>query len=311
MIISVYVPLIAALVIGRCFRWRRFLPGHPAFQTWTVTIVSVVTATMSTWSLVLLATARIDRVAYVTERVHLIGVLLRRSEHVPLAVSLLAVLLLAIRGCRVGRVLVRARRARRAADRFRSTNIGALVVVADENPIAFALVASRHYPATIVLSTAVFATVPAEQRRAVLAHEQAHLALRHHAHRGAVNIAVALEPFLSPAGALSGSVIERWADEHAATDSKLRRTAADAIGTFVRLTTTPQRVGYTPPAAQLLGGLAYDGHAAAGRIEALLYPAPPRRIIHFLPVAVETALIVSAAGDATQQLARLVHAAIR
>ena len=310
MIISVYLPLIAAAVIGFGLRLRRFLPDHPALQTWAVSVVAIVTAFMSTWSLVLLATARVDRIAFVTERLHLVGGLLRRSEHVPLGVSIAASAHLAIRASRVLRLVVRSRRARRAAELFRSKHEGALVVVADDNPIAFALAGTRRTPGTVVVSTALFVTVPVAQRRAVLAHEHAHLALRHHAHRGAVNFAVALEPFLSSARTVSGRAIERWADEHAATDPLQRRNAADAIITFLRRAAIPT-IGAAPGVAVRLGGLAYADNDAHARIEALLQSPPRRRILHAIPVALVIIAIALATGDATQQLAHLVHAAIR
>lgn len=310
MIISVYVPLLAALLIGRCLKTGRFLPRHPAVQTWTITVGSAATAVLSTWSLVLLATARIDRVAYVTERVHLVGGLLRRAEHVPLPVSILAVVLLAVRARRVMRALSSSRRARRAADRFCDRNSGTLVVVADDEPIAFALAGNRRHPGTVVLSTALFDAVPADQRRAVLAHEHAHLALHHHSHRGVVNVAIALEPWLAPAAQLSGLAIERWADEHGTNDVAERRTAAEAITTFVQRASLG-RVASTAMAAQVLGGLAYADSAAAERIEALLDTPPRRRVVDALPVVVLVAVIMSASGDATQQLAHLVRAAIR
>lgn len=310
MIISVYLPLIAAAVIGFGLRLRRFLPGHPAVQTWVVSVVAIVTAFMSTWSLVLLATARVDRVAFVTERLHLVGGLLRRSEHVPLGVSIAAAAYLVVRSYRVVRLVAPFRRARRASNLFRAKHDGALVVVADDNPIAFALTGNRHVPGTVVVSTGLFTTVPLAQRRAVLAHEHAHLALRHHAHRGAVNIAVALEPFLSAAGDLSRRAIERWADEHAATNPLQRRNAADAIVTFLRHTATPT-MGAVPGVAVRLGGLAYVDNDAHARIEALLQSPPRRRILHAIPVALVIIAIMSATGDATQQLAHLVHAAIR
>lgn len=310
MIISVYLPLTAAALIGFGLRLRRFLPGHPAVQTWAVSVVAIVTASMSTWSLVLLATARIDRVAFVTERLHLVGGLLRRSEHVPLGVSMAAAVYLVVRAYRVIRLVARSRRARRASNLFRAKHDGALVVVADDNPIAFALAGNRHVPGTVVVSTALFTTVPVAQRRAVLAHEHAHLTLRHHAHRGAVNIAVALEPFLASTKTVSGRAIERWADEHATTDPKQRHNAADAIITFLRHTATPA-IGAAPGVAIGLGGLAYADHDAHARIEALLQSPPRRRILHAMPAALVIIAIAAATGDATQQLAHLVHAAIR
>jgi beta-lactamase regulating signal transducer with metallopeptidase domain len=313
-IFAVYVPLLAALLTGLWFRTERFLPGHPAVRTWTITLGSAVTAMLSTWSLVLLATARIDRVAYITERVHLIGGVLRRTDHVPLPVSILAVILLAVRFNRVFRALYSFRRARRAADRFRDRNPGTLVVVADDEPIAFALAGNRRRCGTVVVSTGLFAAVPAEQRRAVLAHEHAHLALHHHCHRGVVNISIALEPWLSPAATLSGQAIERWADEQATNNAVERRTAAQAITTFMDRLAPQGRAGSTTTATQMLGGLAYADNlaeAAKQRIDALLDTPPQRRIIDAFPVCVLIMLIMAASGDATQQLAHLIHAAIR
>ncbi len=309
MIISVYLPLIAAALIGLGLRLRRLLPGHPAVQTWAVSVVTIGTAFMSTWSLVLLATARVDRVAFVTERLHLVGGLLRRSEHMPFGVSIAAAVYLVVRAYRVVRLVARSRRARRASNLFRAKHDGALVVVADDNPIAIALAGKRRTPGTVVVSTALFTTVPVAQRRAVLAHEHAHLALHHHAHRGAVNIAIALEPFLASAQTASGRAIERWADEHAATDATQRRNAADAILTFLQH--SPARTGAAPGVAVRLGGLAYADNNAHARIEALLQSPPRRRILHAVPVALVIIAIMSATGDATQQLAHLVHAAIR
>ncbi len=310
MIISVYLPLIAAALIGLGLRSRRLLPGHPAVQTWAVSVVAIVTAFMSTWSLVLLATARVDQVAFVRERLHLVGGLLRRTEHVPLGVSVAAAVYLVVRVLRVVRLLARSRQARRAANVFRSKHEGALVVVADDNPIAFALAGNRRVSGTVVVGTALFTMFSVAQRRAVLAHEHAHLALRHHAHRGAVNISVALEPFLASAATVSGRAIERWADEHANTDQLQRCNAADAITTFLRHT-VKQNAGAERGAAVGLGGLAYAENDAHARIEALRKPPPRRRIFHAIPLALVIIAIVSATGDATQQLAHLVHAAIR
>ena len=315
MIFAVYVPLLAALLIGRWFRNGKFLPRHPAIQSWTITVGSAVTSVLSTWSLVLLATARIDRVAYITERVHLVGGLLRRAEHVPLPVSILAVILLAVRFHRVLRALGGSRRARRAADRFRDRNPGTLVVVGDDQPIAFALAGNRRHLGTVVVSTGLFAAVPAEQRRAVLAHEHAHLSLHHHLHRGVVNIAIALEPWLAPAATLSGRAIERWADEHATNNAVERRTAAQAITTFMQCVAPPGgAVSMTTTTTRMLGGLAYADNladVATQRIDALLDTPPQRRIIDAFPVGVLVTLIIAASGDATHQLAHLIHAAIR
>ena len=109
---------------------------------------------------------------------------------------------------------------------------------------------------------------------------------------------------------MSGRAIERWADEHAATDPLQRHNAADALVTFLRHTATPA-IGVAPGVAIGLGGLAYADHDAHARIEALLQSPPRRRILHAIPVALVVIAIAAATGDATQQLAHLVHAAIR
>lgn len=309
MIVTVYLPLLAAVVIGRCLRTGTFLPRHSGLQTWTISLGCFSIAILSTWSLVLLATARIDRIAFITERAHLEGGLLRRADHVPLGVALTASVLLAARARRVAASFRRARRARVAADRFRAKHPGPLIVVADDEPVAFALAGRRGQLGVVVVSTALLAGVPIEERRAVLAHENAHLQLRHHAHRGAVNLAVALEPFLQPAAAASARAIERCADDHASNDASQRRTAADAIATFVRLATPSTSA--TLPAAQLLGGLAYADNDAEHRIDALLEPPPPHRILDTAPMLTAFIATLFATGDATQQLAHLIHAALR
>lgn len=309
MIISVYLPLVAAFVIGRCVATGRFLPRHSGLQTWTISVGCVTAALLSSWSLVLLAMARIDRVAYVTERAHLEGTLLRRTDHVPLPVAVVAIVLLAVRARRVAVSVVRARRARFAADRFRAKHPGSLIVVADDEPLAFALAGRRGRCGVVVVSTALLSGVSIAERRAVLAHENAHLKLRHHAHRGAVNLAVALEPSLKPAAAASARAIERCADDHAGTDATQRRTAANAISTFIRLAIPWS--GATPPAAQLLGGLAHADNDAEHRIDALLEPPPPRRLHAIAPMIAVFVATLLATGDATQQLAHLFHAALR
>lgn len=308
------MPLLAAWLIGQWFRAGSFLPRHPAVRTWTIAVGGATTALLSTWSLVLLGTARIDRVAYITERLHLVGGVLRRAEHVPLPVSVLALVLLAVRLRRVLQAVSVSRRARCAADRFRASNGGALVVVADAQPLAFALAGNRNHGGTVVVSTALFDVVPDEQRRAVFAHENAHLVLHHHRYRAVVNLSIALEPFLAPASTASSTAIERWADEYATNNATERRAAAQAISTFMESVAFQNRLAPTLSTPQMLGGLAYTDNspeAATQRIAALLSKPPKRWLFDAIPGASLVLLILWASGDATQQLAHLVHTAIR
>ena len=310
MIIAVYFPLIAAVLVGIAMRTRVLEPKHPAVATWTVTIATALTAVLSTWSLVLLAAARLDRVAYVTERLHITGGLLRREEHIPIAVSLVALVLLLTRVARVVATVRRAHRARHAAAVFRSRNPGPLVVVADDQPIAFALAGRRHETGVVVISTAVLQSIPDEERRGVLAHENAHLDLRHHRHRTVVGLGVSLEPALRAANAASERAIERWADEHAARTRQGRSDVAAALSSFRRLAHgTVQRPVRTD--TELIGGLAFARSSTQERIEALLATPPVRRARDVIPFAAMALLTAAAACDASHQLVHLLRVASR
>ena len=78
---------------------------------------------------------------------------------------------------------------------------------------------------------------------------------------------------------------------------------------FSRLAIPSSRA--TPPAAQLLGGLAYADNDAEHRIDALLAPPPPRRLVDIAPMITVFVAKFYATGDATRQLAHLIHAAVR
>ena len=309
MLVVVYVPLLAAWLIGRAVGIRALLPKHPAIETWTLTIGSAVAALLSTWSLVLLATVGIVRVAYITERLHVVGGTLRRSVHVPMVVSVVALIMLMTRSRRLLSAARQGRRARLAAAVFNNRHPGPFVVVADSQPIAFALTGPRGHTGNVVISTAVLSGLPDAERRAVLAHEYAHLSLHHHVHRRIVRLAVAMAPTVGSAWAELEWAMERWADERAAPTTLQRRNVASAIGTFRRLAGTTTDVCPENDLA-FVGGLAFAQSNAELRIDALLDSPPSRRTRDILPVAAIVALMGVATCDATHQLAHLFRAAL-
>ncbi|MEW2527511.1 M56 family metallopeptidase [Streptomyces sp. NPDC047071] len=176
------------------------------------------------------------------------------------------VLLVVATGC--GRTLWRHRRVRRRAHRALTGAPGATVVVLDDRvPYAYALPGGRARD-RIVVSRGLLSCLQAPQRRALFAHERAHLAARHHRHLLAVQLAARANPFLRPLRTTVSYTTERWADEEAAQAVGDRRSVALAIGKAAL-------VSKGAP-APTLAGLAAPGPVPR-RVAALLRPAPTAR----------------------------------
>ncbi|MEI5097353.1 M56 family metallopeptidase [Streptomyces sp. PmtG] len=195
------------------------------------------------------------------------------------------VLLTVAVGC--GRVLWRHRRVRERAHRAVEGLPGAAVVVLDDTvPYAYALPGGRARD-RIVVSAGMLSCLQAPQRRALFAHERAHLAAGHHRHLLAVRLAARANPFLRPLRTAVAYTTERWADEEAAGAVGDRRAVALAIGTAAL-------VSRGAPAPT------FAGLAAAGpvprRVAALLVPAPPARSWPSLFTSVGLAAWAAAAG---------------
>ncbi|MFD7137543.1 M56 family metallopeptidase [Streptomyces sp. NPDC059894] len=170
-----------------------------------------------------------------------------------------------------GRTLRRHGRVRRRAHRALAGLPGTRVaVLPDEVPYAYALPGRRRD--RIVVTTGLLDRLEPAERRALFAHERAHLAARHHRFLLAVRLAARANPFLRPLCAAVAYTAERWADEEAAEAVGSRRTVACAIGKAALVSRG------TPVAA--LPGLAASGPAPGPvprRVAALLGPAPAVR----------------------------------
>ncbi|WP_138906685.1 M56 family metallopeptidase [Streptomyces chryseus] len=168
-----------------------------------------------------------------------------------------------------------------------------VVVLTDEVPYAYALPGS---PGRILVSTGMLCGLGEAERRALLAHERAHLAGRHHRLLLMVQLAGCANPLLRPLRSAVGYSTERWADEEAARVTGDRRTTARAVGKAALIS---QRA--------VVPGLA--AFAEAGpvprRVAALLGPVPAAG---GWPPALTTAgvaAIVAAAGTAASTLSAL------
>lgn len=168
--------------------------------------------------------------------------------------------------------------------------IEGLEVVASEEPIAFAV---PGRPGGVVISSTLYATLDADERAAVLAHENAHLHLHHHRYVHTVELCAAALPFLVPLARQVRFATERWADETAAAEIDSRRTLARAIA----------RVALMPRDGHLSPALAFSGLGTSARVDALLHPGGPRRLE--LPAAVMFATILTTLAGSSVQVHHL------
>ncbi|MFI9026790.1 M56 family metallopeptidase [Streptomyces sp. NPDC053560] len=202
-----------------------------------------------------------------------------------------ALLAVAVAGARTAWHHVRVRR--RAARALAGLPGSPVAVLPDTAAYAYALPARRSGRGRIVVSTAMLALLDSRERRALFAHERAHLTGRHHRYLLAVQLAARANPFLLPLRTATEFCAERWADEEAARAVGDRRATARAVGKAALVT------GGSP-----LAGLA--SFAAPGpvprRVAALLGPTPPARSLPPALTPAGLATLVAAAGTLASAL---------
>lgn len=191
-----------------------------------------------------------------------------------------------------GRALWRHGRVRRQAHRaLAGLPPTGVAVLPDEVPYAYALPGGRRD--RVVVTTALLDRLEPAERRALFAHERAHLAARHHRFLLAVQLAARANPFLCPLRTAVSYTTERWADEEAARAVGSRRAVACAIGKAALLSRG------TPLAT--LAGFAAPGPVPR-RVAALLGPAPTARRWPSLFTSVGLAAWCAAAGTAVSAM---------
>ncbi|MEU5164928.1 M56 family metallopeptidase [Streptomyces mutomycini] len=187
---------------------------------------------------------------------------------------------------------------------------GGLTLVPSPHPYAYALPGRRGRDGRIVVSTAMMDCLDAGERRALVAHERAHLAGRHHRYLLVTQLAARANPFLLPLRTAVAYSTERWADEEAAYEVGSRRAVATAVATAAL-------VSHHPPGPAVLPAFATAGPVPR-RVAALLDPAPPAGLwppaSTHLALAAVTATVGTAASalsslNATVTLVGILHAA--
>ncbi|MEU2180735.1 M56 family metallopeptidase [Streptomyces thermolilacinus] len=264
---------------------------HPRTATWLLTVVAAVLAVCSTLCLALLmvvGTAQLpgnplpDAWSDPEVRKALPYDEVAGRAAIPALVAVVA-------AC--GRTAWRHHRIRRrAAKALAELPDRPVAVLPDDTPYAYALPGRRD---RVVVTTGLLAALNGAERRALFAHERAHLAGRHHRFLLAARLAARANPFLRPLWTAVAYTTERWADEDAATRVGSRRLVARAVGKAAL-------VSRGAPSATLAG------FAAAGpvprRVAALLGPAPSTRLWPPVFTAVGLAAWGAAAGATASAL---------
>jgi Zn-dependent protease with chaperone function len=291
--VSVYVPALLSVLVAGISRLMAVRLSPSRGTVITVVGAAVLCAAGTTWALVLLALSLLGFTSMAAEEASERGVQL--SHPVPGAVGVVAALALSYGLVRAVRVL----RARRATARelrklCLSCGPGALAVVPVRAPHAFAV---PGRPGRVLITEGLLTLLDAKERRVVLAHERAHLVGWHHGLRALAEVCAAINPMLVPVREAVAFLVERNADEHAATVSGSREVTARALA----------KAALAESGGLGKGALNFFACDVSARVAAL-YAAPPRpdRLLPggFLMLGLGTA---TAAVQATLAFYRLIH----
>jgi hypothetical protein len=256
--LAVYVPLLLPVLVALAARYATDR-ARPRVAVPALVVAAVLTAAATVWSLALLILTLFDDLPAMVALDTRTG--MRLPEPVPDPVAATAVVLLAIALIRLARD-VQTRRG--AARRLRNAgpSAGGVVVADWSEPLAIAV---PGRPGQILLTTGMLKVLDAGERRAVLAHERAHLTHRHHRAMLLVGAAAAINPLLRPARDGVTYLVERWADEEAATGVGDRDLVARAVARAALAT-----ANHPMPAA----ALGVHGGVIVRRVRALQGPPP-------------------------------------
>lgn len=284
MIYTVYLPLLAVLILAGItpVLGRRL---SPAAATRVLGAVAVVVGSATVATLLLLAIGGALRPMALAGwglDPDTAGALLA-ADSVPWPLGAAATLLLAVAVARALRVIRAERAALNDLRRVVAGHRGELLVIDDQRPYAYAVPSGSG---TIIVSTAMLGVLDSAERRAMLAHERAHLSGHHHRYRLASRLATAINPALRQLDRQICFQIERWADEHAATLAGRPVAARSLARAALAGPPGPSRV------------LAYAQHAVASRVRALTAGPTPDRWMWVLPTLVLAAIAVAALADA-------------
>ncbi|MGH3855121.1 MAG: M56 family metallopeptidase [Pseudonocardiaceae bacterium] len=293
MTISVYLPAALSLLLAAISRIvvARTAPTRAA----VFVVAAMLCAAAATWGLVLLSATLLGCTSLVADEALERGVQLQ--DPVPKLIGVTAVVLLIVGAIRVEKVL----RARRSTTRelravCSSCGAGELAVVALDAPHAFAV---PGRPGRILVTRGLLSALDGDERRVVLAHERAHLHGKHHWLRAATEVCAAVNPLLIPVREAVAFLVERSADEHAASVTGSRELVARA------LTKAALASGAAGGALRWPAALPFAGCGVGARVVALRSDPPrPEPLVPsgVLALGVATAIAAIQATIAFYQL---------
>jgi hypothetical protein len=299
---SVYVPLVLSALFGAVAPvLARALP--PSLGTWLLSLGGLLAAAGSSASLALLAFDVLAQAPLLATQGRWSDEVLRQHDPAAVPAGALAAIAIGVLAARFLRAASRRLSAIRDAYRLAAAlpdSGGELSVLDTSERQAFAV---PGRPGKIVITTGMLRSLDGGQRRALLAHERAHLNHHHHLHHSATQLAAAVNPLLRRLPAAVELSTERWADEDAAVVCR-RGTVADALA---RAATASR-----PSASAVV--LAAAATEVADRIGALRAPAPRLTLWRVsLPMALllATAAAVAVAMWDTERLFELAQTAYR
>lgn len=302
MLVSVYLPLLFSAAFGLAAPGlARRLP--PAVATWLLSAGGLLAAAGSSASLALLAFRYVAQAPILAARGRWSDTVLHHDDPLLAPLGLLAVTAVAVLALRFTLAAKRRWQAVRDAHRLARAlpDTGSELAVLDTADAQAYAVPGR--PGRIVVTTGMLRSLDAGQRRALLAHERAHLDHRHHLHHTATRLAVAVNPLLARLPAAVELSCERWADEDAA-----RVCRRDTVAAALTRAATSAR---TPALAVVLAAALGD---VAERVGALRAPVPRLviwRVAVLLGLLAATALAVAEAMHDTERLFELAQSAYR
>jgi Zn-dependent protease with chaperone function len=278
--------LVLVAAFGLTFpHWTRHLP--PAAAVRLLTGTSVVTAVAEVLLLTMIALPLVGRSDGLADYAHWSDAVFARGSSPGRAFGGVAALGVTIV---LGRLIRESRAQRRAAATARSfrqrlgTTAGGVIVVASDAREAMAVNGD-----VIVVTAGLLRCLTSAERRAVLAHERAHVSHRHHRYVRAARLIAAVNPLLFRVPSTAEYLIERWADE-------------DAVGVTSRAVVASaltQAAAHDPPGGHRGGGLPVPVALSAAtvavglRLRALHeQPSPqPSRLIP--PLLLVTAVVIA------------------
>lgn len=261
----VYVPLVASLLAAAVIRLgsRRVWPRA---AMWAITVCSAALAISSVGALVVLASPLLAELPPVADAGRWRPEAVASHSPVPLVVSSLALLALAVLVWRFVREAADLVVEVRQAARITSASTAEVVIVEDSALQAHAVGIGVTGRGAILVSSSMLALLDDDERAAAIAHERSHLRQRHTIFSAVVRLAVAADPLLVSVRRDLRFALERAADEGAAVGAD-RNAVARALAK-----TALAAIDHRAPAT----AFAFHRHDVADRVTALL-DEPDRR----------------------------------